>query len=489
MRHSDARPVVLAILWLAAVAARLAVGPQVVDDAYITMRYSRNLAATGDLVYNPPDAVLGTSTPLWTGILALADRAGVAPPRAAVVVSTLADLGSIALLVGAAASLSFAAIGAAAAIAAWPAYVAYAVSGMETSLYVFLIIATATALHARRLPLAGALAGATLLCRPEGLLVVVVAIAAAAADGHGQTRAADEHGQTRTRGTRQRLQSAGATAVAAAAVAGPWVLFALWRYGSVMPASISAKAAATDPWWTSLNNVGAYFLHGMYLPLTIFAAAGAIALWRSGQTIWRVWAAWGAGYLGAMTAVNAFTHFPWYFVPLLPLYVGAAAHGGRLLGERIGALHAWTSGPVARRVLFACAMVGVLLSRMPALKAHLEAGAAGREQLYASVAADLARLDPACTVAATEIGAIGYYYPGRILDLVGLVSPEAIGRSVPEVLDRGGARWLVTYDTHLDRRVVGTAAFTEMFERRRVVPVGPNRSLEIYERRAGWSCR
>jgi hypothetical protein len=58
------------------IAARIVVGVHVTDDAYITTRYGRNLLAEGVMSYNPPDPVFGTSTPLWTWILALAEIVG-----------------------------------------------------------------------------------------------------------------------------------------------------------------------------------------------------------------------------------------------------------------------------------------------------------------------------------------------------------------------------------------------------------------------------
>ncbi len=50
---------------MVALAARLLTGPHVIDDAYITFRYARNLAEGLGLVYNPGEWVLGTTAPLW----------------------------------------------------------------------------------------------------------------------------------------------------------------------------------------------------------------------------------------------------------------------------------------------------------------------------------------------------------------------------------------------------------------------------------------
>src|SRR5687767_7427050 len=53
-----------------AVIARVWLGPYVADDAYITFRYSENLAAGRGFAYNPPDRVQGTTAPLYALILA-----------------------------------------------------------------------------------------------------------------------------------------------------------------------------------------------------------------------------------------------------------------------------------------------------------------------------------------------------------------------------------------------------------------------------------
>ena len=481
MRRPDARHLAPMLLCATAAAARLMVGPHIVDDAYITMRYSRNLSSMGALSYNPPDAVLGTSSPLWTWILAAGAEAGAAPETTAFVAASLADIGSILLLMTASAAKSFPAAASAAAIAGWPAYVAYAVSGMETSLYVLIVVGFVTSMSRGLTMVSAAAAALGALCRPDGALLVVLGFAWT---GFSQSRIA-----------------ALRFLATAATICAPWVVYAVIRFGSFVPASVSAKASAPDPWFLSVQNLQAYFWHGIYVPLTVLALIGFVVFVKSGGPFWRIWSIWGWSYLAAMTAANGFTHFPWYFVPLLPVYIAAGAAGvaagaagawhlarngaWHLAPGGNGAWHLFGKGARHRQPLAAALLGAALLSRMPALKAYLETNAAGREELYAVVAAELAALDPHCTVAATEIGTIGYYYPGRMLDLVGLVSPEVIGRPVDTVLAESRARWLITYDTHFDRTAAGSERFSRLYERRRTIPVGDARALEIYERRGG----
>ncbi|HZB24774.1 MAG TPA: hypothetical protein VE379_01490 [Vicinamibacterales bacterium] len=480
-RECDSRRVwLVALLWTVAIAARVVVGPHVVDDAYITMRYSRNLVATGALSYNPPDAVLGTSTPLWTAMLAATAAGGATPEQAAVVLSAAADLASIAVIV-ATAGPSFAAAAAALTIAARPAYVAYGLSGMETSLYVLLLVTFAATLSRGSVVGGGMAAALGALCRPDGALLGIL--------GCGWFAA--------TRGWRTALRFAAVVSLMCV----PWALYAFVTFGSILPASVEAKAAAGDVWSLSLQNLVAYFLRGADAPVTALAAVGAAMILMTGTAFWKVWTLWMLAYLTVMTAANAFTHFPWYFVPVLPVAAASAACAAergwcalaRLLRRPIQPPLEHTPMPSApghpaATVLVVAVLGAVLLARMPVLRADLDAQSAGREALYASIAAGLAAEDSGCTVAATEIGTLGYHYPGRILDLVGLVSPEAIGRPAEAILAERRPRWLVTYDTHFDSRLAASVAFTDVYATRALLPVGAARQLAVFERRDRAGC-
>lgn len=57
---------------LLALTARLTPGLRTLDDAYITYRYTRNILAGNGFVFNPGERELGTTTPLYTLLLAAA---------------------------------------------------------------------------------------------------------------------------------------------------------------------------------------------------------------------------------------------------------------------------------------------------------------------------------------------------------------------------------------------------------------------------------
>jgi hypothetical protein len=62
------------------------------DDAYITYRYARNLVTGHGFAYNPGEHVLGTTTPLFTLLLALLAKAGVPFEAAGPAVGVVCDL-------------------------------------------------------------------------------------------------------------------------------------------------------------------------------------------------------------------------------------------------------------------------------------------------------------------------------------------------------------------------------------------------------------
>src|SRR5437016_142374 len=83
-----------------ALVARAIPGPRTIDDAFITFRYSRNILEGQGFVYNPGSRVLGTTTPLFTLLMAAvgAVTGGQDFPWYAIAVSALADAGTAAFL-------------------------------------------------------------------------------------------------------------------------------------------------------------------------------------------------------------------------------------------------------------------------------------------------------------------------------------------------------------------------------------------------------
>lgn len=114
------------------------------DDAYTTFRYAQNLARGLGLVFNPGEHVLGTTSPLFTFLLAGVGRVvGLQHLEIVAIVSSI--LASLGMLYYTEASLSLAKLGSEVkwiyllVLAFLPSVVANATSGMETPLVLFLM--------------------------------------------------------------------------------------------------------------------------------------------------------------------------------------------------------------------------------------------------------------------------------------------------------------------------------------------------------------
>jgi arabinofuranosyltransferase len=157
-----------------------------VDDAYIAFRYGAHLVGGHGLVFNPGERVEGYTSLLWTVLLA---------PFTALPIDIvwfsigLGLLAALVALVGLAALVRIEVVhhgGDVWLYAALPlvaldgTYAFWAVGGMETSLFTALVVWCTVLLEKRRsgpVPIVvGILLGLTTLARPEGAILVVVAV-------------------------------------------------------------------------------------------------------------------------------------------------------------------------------------------------------------------------------------------------------------------------------------------------------------------------
>ncbi|HEY6881833.1 MAG TPA: hypothetical protein VI299_27585 [Polyangiales bacterium] len=146
----------------------------IVDDAYITARYARNLASGWGLVFNRGEHVEGMTNLLWTLVLAGVAKLGLPLAESAVALGVASGLaamwvgGRIARLLG---GSEWAALGAMLLLALNHHYWLIVGNGLEAGLFSLLVSCTVEAVLAHRRPAwIGVLAGLTFLTRPESAL-------------------------------------------------------------------------------------------------------------------------------------------------------------------------------------------------------------------------------------------------------------------------------------------------------------------------------
>lgn len=308
--------------------------PFVPDDSFISYRYAANLAGGAGLRFNPADAPLeGYSNFLWIALLAAAVRLGSDPAVAGTLLGGLfGALGVVALwgLLRRRGHSGWDLAVPVGLLAVSGPLLLYAVSGMETALFAFLLLSLILA--AERLlarPAAGwglALGGAgalAALTRPEGVLALPVVLACLAAF---EWRAAPERRRAIWR----------ALAVAGLLFAATQAAYHLWRvayFDAFWPTPFLSKGgvdgALIDTW---LSNLSQFFVRQThyYAPLGYYYAAVALPavvaafwVWRRGERRPLEWTALVLALALAAVYLNFVDWMPGmrYYAPLLGLFL------------------------------------------------------------------------------------------------------------------------------------------------------------------------
>ena len=426
----------IAALLIGAAAARIAVhfyGAAPVEDAWITLRYSRNIASGLGFVYNPGEAVMGTTTPLWTLLNALYIRLfGAATVVAfAFWLSMLLDLATIVLISAVLTRAGFKPItswGAVLPLAFFSPFVFSTVSGMETSLFCAILAFSLYSFRSDNRILAFASAGLLALCRPEGFLWLGFLLLTV---------------------TLERRELPWREAGASAAVAAPWLVFSAWRFGTIIPHSVVAKSPFTYSSLAGGLKSGLELIPKSFLTLTFLGYLPRAGLFNG---VWPQRAlellAACMFLLGAMVGVRRRGTrdmvlfflvlilfyplaapgilFPWYGVPPSLLFYPILMLGlWRVCGFAVKRF----PRPLERRPdapwVLACGALLVLLVPGLAIRAHnLQLAVKNNADTLKAIGLFFAQHTPAeATVMCEPIGYIGYFSGRYVYDLGGLVSP------------------------------------------------------------------
>ncbi len=412
---------------LLAIVLRLIPGVRTVDDAFITFRYAQNLIAGNGLVYNPGEWVLGTTTPLYALLLAAIGSitGGIrAPyPEIAVLISAVADALSCLIIIRLSSSLGYRRAGIAAALiwAAAPMSVTFAIGGMETSLFILLMLGTFY-MHSNNQPVLAALIGSLcLLTRPDALLFLLPL---------GLERA-----YRFFRSKKRRLPFLEIASFLIPVVF--WTAISWTYYGNLIPRSMAAKAVAyhlppeagivrllqhyATPFFSHLVFGSFSIAIGLIIFPTLFMI-GWRRIVRERTYIWPL-AVYPILYLLAFSIANPLI-FRWYLSPPLPMYFLGIFIGIEVFGRDL-------KSPLPLAICGVLAF-GLTLNGWTLHPDHGPDRPAPKmayiklEEIYLQVAEGLrGQIREEQTLAAGDIGVLGYYTGARILDTVGLISPES----------------------------------------------------------------
>jgi hypothetical protein len=407
-----------AAFWLLLAFQALAYARISTDDAFIFYRYAANVAAGRGYVFNAGERVLGTTSPLYTLMLAAAQRLfGWLPGMTLPVLGSLISTASMAVVALLAARFFRRAGRDHAALLAPLVMLAVALFWSGVGMDVLPALAfgmAAIACHQDgRVRWASAAAACAVLARPDlacvpALLSLDWVIV-------------------------QRRRPEWASVAIFAVLVAAWLAFSQAYFGTLVPTSVVAKLgqAGTGAWggrfaflaqfhdlWPAHASIrdATLVLFVIALPLAVTAGRR----YRDFRAGWLV-LLWIGAYLVAYGLLLRPAPYPWYYAPLalgmgivftmgLDMLVGRAFTRSRSVGVSVAILAIAYLG-------FAGAYQAARTLREPR---HY------KYRFFSEAAAWLnERAAPGAVVACNEIGVLGYTYEkGPILDLMGLANPE-----------------------------------------------------------------
>jgi arabinofuranosyltransferase len=414
-RPGDAAGVVL-LLVLAGLGALVAWGffGYSYDDAFITYRYARNWAEGAGLVFNPGERVLGTTAPGFALLLGLLSAAtGVSVPAWGTLLA-VASLATVALVLRSALAGAPPAVRAGAPLlfAATTFLLQWNIEmlGAETfPVLAFGVTAAHLALDRNRQVLAGLLIFAAMACRLDaGLLAAILGLAL----------------------WRQRRSFPWAFALAGLLPLAVYLGWLQTEFGAIVPNTMAAKQSElklVEAGYSYTLREWRWLRRGV--PLAGCLALLGCALWALGEgarAVWRRQPVPG-GQLAAVLGLWLLGHevayrflevpfAPWYHVPLMNGLLGAASLGAVLAASRL---------PGRLRLVGAAVLLLPLLIPSATWVAR-QLGRPPDPRWTGYVEAARRIRETGGSVAAVEIGFLGYFSEAHVLDLMGLVSPEAL---------------------------------------------------------------
>jgi len=391
-------------------------GPHVVDDAFITFRYARNLSLGRGVVYNPGERVQGSSTPLFTLILGAMGTLGIDISKAALGLGFLAGFATLVLLVRGGSILGRERAGwlAATALSTQLVWVLLLVSGMETALYTMIVMATLFTVSLEKWKWTGPLCALACLVRYDGAILVVSVLTILV--------------------WRAGIKLAIREAIKTAIIYTPWFLFACLYFGNPFPQSVKAKLIIDPLSWKGLFLQYALLLEfvpqwGFWLVLAVWGMIRA-ARRNPPRLIFPLWC--GLYLLIFILGKRAVFFYPWYLVPLFPPILLLGAWGlfdglqgiSLFLRKKSRRLHLQHPDRVA--MLIGSAILVFQVIHVAGWYGDMGNPGFHREKKYevaAGIIGDLVK--PGESIYVGEVGTIGWHLPDNyIIDSAGLLSPR-----------------------------------------------------------------
>lgn len=374
-----------------------------IDDAYITFRYAQRLVDTGALSWNDAGSpVVGTTSILWTFLIAALYRLGIPIEQAALGLTVIAvwallySLLAFAKRVSDEGHLSLHPLLTHAILTVATLHMPVRTglfSGMETALYCLLVVGCIRSIGAAP-RVGGICAGLATLTRPDGILLLFVNLLFQRKNRHRSI-------------------------ACFLLITVPWFLYSYHTFGEFLPSSVQAKRLLYPS--SALTNFLMFFeAHTSTVLQSVLMCSGAAGLVAGvSMKLVRPFVAWLVLYAGGITASGIKPIFFWYFTPtwLFGVFVGGVAGVAWLISKERFSIRALKYAAMI-------AALGVSLDSLPH-DIHLE-GPFLREHRYREIVRSFHdRIAPTESILVGEAGIIGFGFPSNeIIDSAGINSLE-----------------------------------------------------------------
>ncbi len=454
---SQILPIVIVVL---SIFLRLNAGPRTIDDSFITYRYARNILAGNGFVFNPGEQVLGTTTPFYTLLLTvLAIPLGGTTanfPLISLWLNAIADGATCLLLylfgikfhstqLGVASSLAFALA---------PYSVTFSIGGLETSIYVLLLLGLVNSYVNERLEWAAFLAALAFLTRPDSVLLISLIAIDFFINTFTKNKLIDKKIQPRNLQLHEVYRYLRPALIFVLPCAA-WLLFAYLYFGSFFLNSVTAKALAYRlPENSALIRLIQHYAtpfvedltfdkYGIAIGLFLypsFALFGGLQFYRKSKRATPLiifpWL-----YLIVFAIANPLI-FRWYLTPPIPFYFLCIFMGIITFWEQFCNLIRTKSSRITyllKPIIVANTIILPTLLILPAWDFHPSHGPNRLAPQMAYIEVELHYQEAAkflrsnfkkapqdIILAAGDVGVLGYFTESYILDTVGLNSPQTL---------------------------------------------------------------
>lgn len=419
-----------------ALVARTLPGVRTIDDSYITYRYAINILNGYGFTYNPGEAVQGTTTPLytlWMVFLGFIFGGAYANfPLLSLISNAIFDAFTCYLIIQIGRQLN-AKIAGYATSAVWavaPYSVTFAIGGLETSLYIFLCTLFIYAFitnHNKTLFITGAL---SLLTRPDAILLLApVAL----------------HYFIKLVKKKERISLQNVLLALIPLLL--WYGFAWITFGSPFPHSVQAKMVAyrlepfsalirliqhyATPFLEHLTFSNYWIAAGIIIYPFIFWTGARKSVYTNINSI--SWFIYPWLYMLVFSIPNPLI-FRWYLTPPLPPYIFGILYGFEIILEKLSSRFRIKSLQIL--LPFLLIVILPVASSLRGWQLKQDHGPnrpapsmawIKLEELYQNAAQLISpHILERQTIAAGDVGVIGYFSGAHILDTVGLNSEQAL---------------------------------------------------------------